>query len=69
MPRWIQWLLHHVGLATAAAPDRRIAELDGRSRAAIGRAAERLNDDDLRRLAALDVAVRIHRRSHRGAPR
>lgn len=67
MPRWLLWLVQHVGLSAVPQRDERLDELDHRSRSAIGRAAERYDDDDLRRLAALDVAVRIQRRSHRSS--
>lgn len=69
MPRWIVSLLGWVGLQVSSESpvDRRLGDLDRRSKTAVGKAAEKLNDDDLRRLAALDIAVSIHERKPRRA--
>ena len=51
------WLLHLLGLVGDPPHDEGLESLDKRSRTAVKKVAEQLNDEDLRRLAGMSVVV------------
>ena len=51
------WLLNLLGLVGDPPRDQRLESLDKRSRKAVKKVAEQLNDEDLRRLAGMSVVV------------
>lgn len=61
----LDWLWQRLGLVSHAPNDERLESLDKRSRKAVKKVAEQLNDDDLRRLAGMSVVVSHYSRRRR----